>query len=462
MRIKRIKRIKGMRGRSLFLLCATVFLASVCPKQSESVPAFTRQTKLPCTSCHYQFFPQLNAFGRAFKLGGFTQTEPGAEGGGQNADATNINAAVMIDSGLLMGGNGGLNGDNNGNWQIGNEPALFAGGRIGPNTGALVKISRVSDNFKFVYSDDGPGSRRGVVVYRTATGGPGYSMDYWNTGSDNAGWGWRGGNDLFITRAFGPNSGTPAEGIHLFYGTREMFLNFGAFAPVGDNLNGVGGAGANVGANLAKYFRLAWSPTVIYGVDFMLGAQTTFGTATLNGGENYATQGGGPNGINIDANSTLYDAQAQWDLAGRPAQLTIAHALIPAESFNNKQAVAVLTSPQNNQQSATLYSIYKNGIYNTRANAISGFDASFSLAISKKFGFKTAYGSLTGNGTSCNVTDCAGYISGVDVGGWWNASQNIKLAIEEVFYFGNTNLFGPSTASMHETSATTLEFEFLF
>lgn len=37
------------------------------------VPGFSRQTGLPCAACHYQF-PQLNAFGRQFKLNGYTLT----------------------------------------------------------------------------------------------------------------------------------------------------------------------------------------------------------------------------------------------------------------------------------------------------------------------------------------------------------------------------------------------------
>lgn len=46
---------------------ATEFLERVV------VPGYARQTGLPCSACHYQF-PQLNAFGRQFKLNGYTMT----------------------------------------------------------------------------------------------------------------------------------------------------------------------------------------------------------------------------------------------------------------------------------------------------------------------------------------------------------------------------------------------------
>ena len=37
------------------------------------VPSFSRQTKLACNACH-SGFPQLNSFGRLFKLNGYTMT----------------------------------------------------------------------------------------------------------------------------------------------------------------------------------------------------------------------------------------------------------------------------------------------------------------------------------------------------------------------------------------------------
>ena len=47
--------------------------------RANAVPAFAQQTGEPCTTCHIGGFgPQLTPFGRAFKIGGYTQT--GGEG----------------------------------------------------------------------------------------------------------------------------------------------------------------------------------------------------------------------------------------------------------------------------------------------------------------------------------------------------------------------------------------------
>jgi hypothetical protein len=50
-------------------------------RAAHAVPAFAVQTGQPCTACHIGAFgPQLTPFGRAFKIGGYTQ------GGGQGPE----------------------------------------------------------------------------------------------------------------------------------------------------------------------------------------------------------------------------------------------------------------------------------------------------------------------------------------------------------------------------------------
>src|SRR6201993_3443427 len=55
----------------LAVLLAIVFVST----RAHAVPAFAQQTGQPCSTCHIgSFGPQLTPFGRAFKLGGYTQT----------------------------------------------------------------------------------------------------------------------------------------------------------------------------------------------------------------------------------------------------------------------------------------------------------------------------------------------------------------------------------------------------
>ena len=54
-------------------LVLLAFVITLCP-DAEAVPSFTRQTGLACTVCH-STPPELTAFGRKFKLDGYTLTD---------------------------------------------------------------------------------------------------------------------------------------------------------------------------------------------------------------------------------------------------------------------------------------------------------------------------------------------------------------------------------------------------
>ena len=73
--------------------CAAAILFLAGRQSAHAVPAFAQQTGQPCSACHIgSFGPQLTPFGRAFKIGGYTQT------GGTNPAANIPLAAIAIGS----------------------------------------------------------------------------------------------------------------------------------------------------------------------------------------------------------------------------------------------------------------------------------------------------------------------------------------------------------------------------
>jgi hypothetical protein len=53
-----------------------LLLLAIAVQPSRAVPSFAAQTGEPCSTCHIGAFgPQLTPFGRAFKIGGYTQTD---------------------------------------------------------------------------------------------------------------------------------------------------------------------------------------------------------------------------------------------------------------------------------------------------------------------------------------------------------------------------------------------------
>src|SRR3954453_9254422 len=70
--------ILASRSGCLWALVCTGLLLSVA-EPAQAVPSFAAQTGQPCSACHIGAFgPQLTPFGRAFKIGGYTQS--GREG----------------------------------------------------------------------------------------------------------------------------------------------------------------------------------------------------------------------------------------------------------------------------------------------------------------------------------------------------------------------------------------------
>jgi hypothetical protein len=51
---------------ALTLAVGGLFLGST----AEATPGFARQTGMACVACHFQHYPTLNSFGRAFKASG--------------------------------------------------------------------------------------------------------------------------------------------------------------------------------------------------------------------------------------------------------------------------------------------------------------------------------------------------------------------------------------------------------
>ena len=71
-----LKGTTGMRfttSTGLYLSFLIITLPAILtPHTAEAVPAFARQTGMPCMSCHFQNFPALNSFGRNFRAKGYT------------------------------------------------------------------------------------------------------------------------------------------------------------------------------------------------------------------------------------------------------------------------------------------------------------------------------------------------------------------------------------------------------
>lgn len=62
--------VRKVLGTGALVALASLFLTVFCAPRAEAIPAFSREYKTECTTCH-TVFPQLNEFGQAYERNGF-------------------------------------------------------------------------------------------------------------------------------------------------------------------------------------------------------------------------------------------------------------------------------------------------------------------------------------------------------------------------------------------------------
>ncbi|MBI5643293.1 MAG: hypothetical protein HY954_07440 [Deltaproteobacteria bacterium] len=183
-------------SRKLIYAVAMVFFFAFsvfATREASAVPAFARQTGMACNSCHFQHFPTLNAFGRAFKEGGYTQI-----GGQSLIEGDYLSLPVNLNASLVTkiryqkrngdsetGSAGNLN---KGEFQFPDEAALLIGGRAGEHIGFLLEASLKDGDSRFTSFKapivfDTMGVKLSAIPFTTDSAGPSYGFELLNTGA---------------------------------------------------------------------------------------------------------------------------------------------------------------------------------------------------------------------------------------------------------------------------------------
>lgn len=118
----------------------SLFLITLMPRAAHAVPSFARQTGMQCSGCH-TVFPQLNSFGRQFKLRAYTL-------GSANADAAfpaNLPVSAILQiTRTSTAGTSGVDAEMLPRDQqtIVQTAGVYYAGRITEREGAMVQYSR--------------------------------------------------------------------------------------------------------------------------------------------------------------------------------------------------------------------------------------------------------------------------------------------------------------------------------
>ncbi len=128
-------------------------ILSLLPQISQAVPSYARQTGLACVACHTTY-PELTAFGRNFKLNGYTMTgiqqiestRKGTEAGVKINEILPISAMLTASVTQVSKTQPGTQ---NGDVAFPQEFSVFFAGEITPHIGSFVQVTYSQDSDSF-------------------------------------------------------------------------------------------------------------------------------------------------------------------------------------------------------------------------------------------------------------------------------------------------------------------------
>ncbi|MFQ5344560.1 MAG: hypothetical protein ACE5DZ_01215 [Mariprofundus sp.] len=217
---------KILFSAAAFGLVAVSSMALV-PTTAEAIPAFARQTGAACLSCHFQSFPTLSAFGRAFKMGALTDVGEQAliEDEALSIPAT-LNATIVFRPQISTVKSTGAPTAKDISY---GDQVVLIGGRIGTNAGAFVELGGGAFGNHQLFTSFDFGAVKGGINYQGSGFGTDAALQLGNT------WGQHGG--MMDGRATSANQFIEGNGKAV-----------GGFAGAGQYASLVGWVGNDMGA----------------------------------------------------------------------------------------------------------------------------------------------------------------------------------------------------------------------
>jgi hypothetical protein len=320
--------------KKIVLSLAGVLAATAFAPEAAAIPSFARQTGMACTACHFQHFPVLNSFGRAFKAGGYTMSGAQGKVEGEHLSIPDTLNGSMLVKVRYQKANGTdapntPNGatTNTGQWQIPDEFSLFFGGRVGENTGFLSEINLggvspqtggVAAQFKMPFVFDMGAAKLSVIPFLTDSGSMGYGYELSSTGIVRALRWSEERSAITAANYIGMNSGE-ATGLALVAQNEMGYVNVTRWSP---HFSAGGGAGQAIQLR-NNWLRLAATPTI---ADWAM----HIGLGVASGSSEVATSL--PTDPKLSTKATLIDFQGQTTLGANDLSVYASYGSASASS----------------------------------------------------------------------------------------------------------------------------------
>jgi len=339
--------------KKVALSLATVLAAATFAPEASAIPSFARQTGMACSSCHFQKFPVLNAFGRSFKSAGYTMM-----GAQEKVEGEHLGIPAVLNGSMLLkyryqsepkkggattagAGTTAYTAKADGQWQMGDEFALFFGGRIAEND--FVKIGFLNENaagalsgFRMPIVTEVGGIKISAVPFLTDALGAQYGFELSSSGVLRSNRWAEHRREISATQyladragAMGnavPGDNTGAASGHAFVVQNDLFfVNYtiwtSSFAP-----GALGGTvpSTNYGQ---KYIRAAVTPSFA-GFDIVAGVGQESGNSASNIADAFG-DGTAPGAVQMESKMTFVDFQAHGEVAGMESGFYFQNATAP-------------------------------------------------------------------------------------------------------------------------------------
>jgi hypothetical protein len=331
-----------MRRTVLSALVAWV-LIGVFASAASALPVFARQTGMACSACHFQHFPMLNGFGRAFKSAGYTMIGSQGKVEGDILSIPNaLNMAVLTTAGYEKTNQaiGVSPRKTTGDGAIyvpgtGGELSLFYGGRVSESAGFLAEIAMggnaaaataAHNSAKLPVLFDSAnlpdGARIGIVPFSTDDHGASYGFEVLNTGANVVHQmvgapGQNGAHSATFSAQQYIGTAGPATGVAFVANSPRGFINLTKYDQTGI-ARGTPAALGSTYLRVAGMFDLA-------GWDAGAGIQVWSGRSAV-----YGAAVSGPGYIYANTKATAIDGQMQGKLGDKAVGFYISYATAPA------------------------------------------------------------------------------------------------------------------------------------
>ncbi len=335
--------------KKIILFLAGIMAALIFASEVSALPLFARQTGMACSGCHYQHFPMLNGFGRAFKSGGYTMmsTQGKVEGEGLTIPNT-LNMAVLTTAGYektnQAAGTTPQHTTGDGAFYVpgtGGELSLFFGGRVSDNAGFLGELgtggpaaaattaTAALSSAKLLVLFEVPakmaeGTRAGFVPFTTDTQGASYGFELLNTGANALHQmsntpGLNGAHRAVLSAQQYIGTAGSATGVAFVANNATAFINLSKYNQTGIAHGTLASPGSTY-VRVAGMFDLA-------GWDAGAGIQVWSGNSAIA----LATA---PSYVYADTKASAIDGQMQGTLGGKPVGFYVSYARAPAGTVN--------------------------------------------------------------------------------------------------------------------------------